>query len=231
MKKHRFLDLTGHHYGRLTVLSPAESPPGVKSRDQYWRCVCDCGTEHTASAKGLRHSGKATGTQSCGCLHRERSAASAAVSSFRHGHARVGMATPEYRSWCALVKRCTSPQDPNYPSYGGRGITVCERWQNSFENFLADMGRKPSQQHSIDRIDNDGNYEPGNCRWATRSEQSRNRRDRILVTFNGRTMFLCDWSAKTGISVGTLHYRLYNRGWSVERALTTNPKSYHRRDG
>jgi len=106
---------------------------------------------------------------------------------------------------------------------------MCDRWRDDFAAFLADMGRKPSSKYSIDRIDNDGPYSPENCRWATQSQQSRNRRDRVLVTFNGQSMLLIDWAAKLGIKIETLHCRLYKYGWDVERAMTIDPRLYHRR--
>lgn len=119
-----------------------------------------------------------------------------------------------------MKSRCHNPQHSRYAEWGGRGITVCERWRNSFANFLADMGELPSPFHSIDRIDPDGNYEPSNCRWATRSEQQRNRRDSTMLTFKERTQNTYDWADETGLPVYVIHNRLRN-GWPVERILTT----------
>ncbi len=126
-----------------------------------------------------------------------------------------------YSSWAAMRSRCTSPGNPNYPNYGGRGITICDRW-NSFEAFLADMGERPSLSHSIDRIDNDGNYEPGNCRWASPKEQRANQRNLNRghrITFNGQTLTIRAWAKTLGIKEITLGYRLRTWG-SIEKCLT-----------
>ncbi|HEY9737554.1 MAG TPA: hypothetical protein V6D06_14770 [Trichocoleus sp.] len=119
-----------------------------------------------------------------------------------------------------MKSRCHNPNNAAYDRYGGRGIVVCDRWRESFENFYADMGPRPSEQHSIDRINNDGNYEPGNCRWATDKQQSRNTRRNRLLTYNGETLFLDEWAERLSISKHTLQTRLW-RGWSVEEAFET----------
>jgi hypothetical protein len=152
-------DLTGRHFGRLTVTAAYRRN---SHRHTEWRCVCHCGTETWARLSDLR-----TGhTQSCGCFARERSTT--------HGHKRGGTASPTYISWNDMITRCTCVTTGNYAAYGGRGITVCDRWQR-FENFLADMGERPAGR-SIDRINNAENYEPLNCRWATPKEQRANQR-------------------------------------------------------
>lgn len=119
-----------------------------------------------------------------------------------------------------MLGRCTNPNNRDFVLYGGRGIRVCARWSASFESFLADMGERPTKRHSIDRIDNNGDYEPGNCRWATPLEQNRNRRNTRLVTFKGETLALAEWSQRTGIAYHTLKSRLL-KGWDSARALTT----------
>lgn len=166
------IDMTGKRYGRLAVL---EFSRKSSSGEYTWRCVCDCGNETYVSGYALR-SGH---TQSCGCLHSERTA------EVRRSEKTHGLAdTPEYRSWISMVQRVTNAASHNYPYYGGRGILICDRWLNGDERrsgvecFLADMGKRPAGT-SLDRINNDGNYEPGNCRWATRSEQVRNRRPNL----------------------------------------------------
>ena len=133
-----------------------------------WECLCDCGRMCTRTGSALT-GGK---VRSCGCLRAEINALSLAKSNTKHGRTR----TAEYRAWTSMKKRCTDSRSPSWPDYGGRGITVCERWAHSFVAFLVDVGERPSPLHSIDRIDNDGNYEPGNVRWATREQQARNKR-------------------------------------------------------
>lgn len=126
---------------------------------------------------------------------------------------------PLFSVWWSMIQRCRNPNVKRYCRYGGRGITVCDRWM-LFENFVSDMGDRPSPKHSLDRIDNDGNYEPSNCRWATATEQARNSTAARLVTFNGKTASLAEWSEITGLYYLVILKRL-NRGWSVKRALFT----------
>lgn len=127
----------------------------------------------------------------------------------------------EYRSWEAMKRRCSKPEDRNYKNYGARGISVCRRWRGrgGFASFLADLGPKPTRSHTLERTDNDGDYTPENCRWATRSEQSRNRRNNKLITHNGQTLLLVEWAELLGVSRSLILARL-RRGWSVDRALT-----------
>lgn len=156
-------DLTGKQFGRLLV----ERQNGrSKSGSVMWECLCDCGKRKTVRGSHLT-SGS---TLSCGCEHREIASATA----LRHGHSTSGRTSSTYNSWARMIDRCTNEKNNRFARYGGRGITVCTRWRK-FENFLADMGEKPDKDLSIDRINNDGNYEPGNCRWATPAEQARNR--------------------------------------------------------
>jgi hypothetical protein len=127
--------------------------------------------------------------------------------------------TPEHRAWCAIKTRCSNENLPYYEDYGGRGIRVCKRWRLSFPKFFADMGPRPSSKHSIERKDNDGNYEPGNCIWATPNQQARNKRDTKRLTFRGIIRAMADWSEVVGIPSQVIGDRL-RLGWSVERALT-----------
>jgi len=137
-----------------------------------------------------------------------------------HGHARAASGpSPEYKAWASMINRCTCPKRKDYKHYGGRGIGVCRRWAD-FRSFLGDIGLRPSPQHSLDRINNDGNYEPGNVRWATRSEQHRNMRGNRYIEFNGVRLTITDWSAKTGINCVTLKGRIDDGGWPLEKALT-----------
>lgn len=141
----------------------------------------------------------------------------------KHGLAYVkGVRIPEYNAWHSMKKRCFSSGCKAYKNYGGRGITICERWMD-FKNFLNDMGRKPSHKHTIERINNNGNYEPSNCKWATAAEQNRNKRNCISFEFMGRRQLIADWSKELGYDRTLIIDRL-GRGWSVEKALSTPPK-------
>lgn len=141
------------------------------------------------------------------------------MTNLMHGHASQRRKSGEYTSWVCMKMRCNNKNTKGYDRYGGRGITVCDRWQNSFLDFLQDMGPRPGQDYSIERVENNKNYEPGNCRWATRIEQANNRRANTILEFNGRRLTISQWSAITGLHRCAIHYRI-NHGWTVERALT-----------
>lgn len=160
----RLVEMVGQKFGCLTVVSREPRARG----QAYWRCVCDCGGEKVTAGQSLRIGA----TTSCGCLRPDRSRKNAT----RHGHAATGKETPEYKAWNSAIQRCTNPNNKSFPHYGGNGIKVCKRWRQSFEAFLADMGPRPSSNHSLDRYpDRRGHYEPGNVRWATQDQQSENR--------------------------------------------------------
>lgn len=206
----RTIDLIGKRFGRLFVAGRSGSVRG----EAAWRCLCDCGTEHVVRGSFLRNKI----SRSCGCLQRDLASKSKVV----HGARAKGVAlSPEYTAWMRMLARCRNLSDPSYPRYGGRGIKVCQRWsvgRNAALVFMQDMGPRPSPAHSIDRIDNDGNYEPGNCRWATAKEQARNRRSNRIVVLFGDRMALAEAVERLGLDYRTVKARL-RLGWSTDRAL------------
>ncbi len=199
----RFKNLLGSPpFGRLTVTAFA----GRAKQGFFWLCTCACGKQTKVRTSALT-SGAIV---SCGCWRRERMRQTA----IRHGKSR----SKEYSVWFGMRMRCEDPRNRFYPEYGGRGIGVCERWLD-FVNFYADMGDCPSPRHTLDRFpDNNGNYEPGNCRWATAKEQQRNKRDNRLVEYRGETRCVTEWAEILGVSAGRLFDRL-RRNWTCEEAI------------
>ena len=146
--------------------------------------------------------------------------------SFKHGGTQAKTQTKEYRTWAGMKGRCFNPNTEHFSYYGGRGIGVCDRWMNSFENFFSDMGEAPTKKHSLDRIDPDKDYGPDNCRWATHTEQMNNLRHNRLITFKGETLTQEQWGRKTGLN-GTIICKRLKRGWSIEKTLTTSHQRPH----
>lgn len=199
----KFIDLTGQRFGRLTVLARAERSSGLV----VWECKCDCGEATVASTKKLRNGRRV----SCGCYRLE----STIAAKMKHGHSSGGKVTPELNIWMGMRGRCNNKAHPAYQRYGGRGITVCERWDD-FSAFLEDMGPRPGCEYSLERKDNDRGYEPDNCVWATRGQQCRNRRSNIYVELGGNRMCLSDAAVAAGIGAGTVRWRLH-AGWPMSR--------------
>ncbi len=200
-------DLTGRRFGRLLARQISETRRGGRIS---WDCLCDCGNSFVATAKSLKNGN----TSSCGCFRREVTGKSRRT----HGRSHDSM----HSTWLAMNDRCCNPNTPTYAYYGGRGIKVCDRWRgtNGFLNFVADMGERPAEGMTLDRIDNDGGYEPGNVRWATRDEQASNNRRNRFVTYQGATKTLSQWARHFGfrpqIFIGRLRI-----GWDFERAALT----------
>jgi len=214
----RRLHPDGHDFGRLTCIRRVDPPESVvNSRSRYYLCQCSCGNEVVVQLSDLLRGH----TKSCGCLCSELSAERVRLRNTTHGMSD----TREYHSWAAMVARCTNEKQLDYGHYGGRGIKVCDRWLNSFEDFYTDMGDRPPST-SLDRIDNDGDYTPDNCRWATWREQSRNRRDNRLI----ENKPLVDWCEDNELSYHTVGHRLYRllkNGMSDEDAANTIVEHYH----
>lgn len=204
----QLIDFSGQRFGKWTVLEIA--PRGAwKGGQPHWVCRCDCGVTAIVAARSLRK-GRSRQCRRCG--------------STIHGHSRH----PLYDVWRGILRRCYVTTNVRYLPYGGRGITVCIRWRKSFAAFCADMGPRPTPAHTIERIDNHGNYEPNNCKWATQMEQNRNTRYNHWIEFDGETQCLADWASECNMSPQTLLHRL-ERGWSVEKALTTPVRPQRRR--
>lgn len=199
----RIVDMRGLKFGRLEVI---EEVGRDNAGNKTWLCRCECGNEKVITGGNIR----AGHSLSCGCFRLEQLRKKVT----RHGmrHTRV------YNVWLCLIQRCTNPLNPAYGNYGGRGIQVCDKWRD-FPSFYADMGDVPEGMQ-IDRIDVNGNYEPGNCRWLNKKGQSRNKRTTRILTYQGKSQSLADWSEELGINYFVLHSRL-RRGWSDERTLST----------
>lgn len=202
-------DLSGQTFGRLKVLHSVASDKYTK-----WSCICECGNELIVLSNNLRRGT----TKSCGCLQKE----SASKANKTHGLKN----SSEYRAWINMKNRCLNPSDKRYADWGGRGIKVCDRWLHSFENFLNDMGKKTSRLHSLDRYpDINGNYEPGNCRWATMSQQNRGKRNNVWIEYNGIKKILSDWAKEFNITISTLSEQLETKPFDEVVLFYANKKT------
>lgn len=202
------IDLTGRVFGRLTVVRLDRLVPG----HAYWFCLCKCGAVKSIIGQCLKD-GRA---KSCGCLRKEITA----IRHTTHGHTVNRGTTKTYRCWYAMKDRCYNPNNTHYARYGGRGIAICDRWRAAFQNFLDDMGESPNGL-SIERINNDGNYEPCNCRWATMLEQSLNKKPHARerrIEFSGVSLSVRQWAKRIGTSHNTILRRL--KKLSIAEALT-----------
>lgn len=199
--KLKVVDLIGKVFGRLTVISRA----GSSARNSTWNCLCQCGNTTIVPSNNFRNSN----TSSCGCYRAEQQTV----------HGMTG--SPLYSTWEGIVQRTTNPNSEGYSAYGGRGIKMCAEWRNDFLQFQKDMGDKPTVHHTVERLDNNGNYEASNCRWATQKEQGNNRSNNRHLTYLNETKTLTQWSEQFGIIPRTLTSRIDTLGWSVEKAITT----------
>ncbi len=207
------IEMKGKKFNRLVVIERCGSD---KKGQAAWLCLCNCGKKTVVTGVYLRNGD----TKSCGCLIKDTSRALL----LKHGM----FGTKVYKAWSGMIERCTNPNSKSWHGYGGRGIKVCHRWRNSFSAFLVDMGDKPEGM-TLERKDNDGNYEPDNCKWATRKDQARNTRRNKLVSYNGETLCLSAWAEKTDISSAALWVRIVKLKWPIEKALTMPVRKQKRR--
>ncbi len=218
----RVKNIKGMAFGRWTAIRLLGK---TEKNASIWEFRCSCGTIKAMMAVYIKTISAKNPQASCGCFRKEvMSAISKAMWASRDTHKMSD--TPIHNAWMTMIARCTKPKTKCWHNYGGRGIKVCERWLVSFKNFFADMGQRPSSQHTLDRIDNNGNYEPRNCRWATPKQQARNMRTNMLIEWHGHVRCLSEWAELLGVRVGRIHKRL-KLGWPVEMAFTLAP--CHRR--
>lgn len=192
-----FINLTGKKFNDLVVIGFH----GVVNGRTLWLCECKCGNRIPVEAYNLKNSH----TTSCGCHKQEQ---------LKERTDTQWCRTPEYKVWSGMKRRCNNPNSKSYKDYGSRGIKLCAKWDDppyGFLEFYKDMGKRPSEKHEIERINNEGNYESGNCKWVLRAENAKNKRNNINITYKGQTMILADWSKVSGIKRATLYFR-YHKG-------------------
>jgi hypothetical protein len=204
----KFIDLTGQKFGRLI--------PVKYLGNRKWKCECECGNNPIIIGNQMVRGF----TKSCGCFRKEATRERHST----HGYS-GSIRSREYIAWCAMKQRCLYKNHIGYHQWGGRGIAICDRWlgEDGFVNFLSDMGTKPTKKHTLDRIDNDGNYEPSNCRWSTVKEQSANRRSNRMIELDGVVKSLDDWSEIANVNRITIHSRL-KAGWGIKDAIFEKPR-------
>ena len=203
------LDIAGQRFGRLIAIDSFRRNRVNGKSEKVWNCACDCGGSAVGSAAQLRSGG----LTSCGCRLREH------ASKMNASHGMTG--TKVYRAWKGIKRRCLNPSEPAYKNYGGRGVSIYPEWAENFELFYAEIGDPPTSEHTVERINNDLGYIPGNVKWATRLEQRRNRRSNVFYEYNGHKYMLRDLSEKYGISFPALVYRIITKGWTVKEAVET----------
>ena len=209
MKTRKLKKMAGKRFGKLTVLDRAPNRKNKNDGHAQWYCICDCGEETVVGGTSLRRGQ----SRSCGC------------SLFKHGFAKRGRIFGEYYVWASMKQRCYNEKYSQYKDYGGRGISVCEEWNRSFLSFLKDMGMCPKKK-TLERIDNNGNYEPSNCKWTTRYEQSRNGRRNVWVEYNGERMILADFASKIGINASAIRGFRENNSLTLKETISFYSKKY-----
>lgn len=211
-KKHK--DLSGEVFGRLTVVGRASDrySKGSNHKRMYYLCICSCGSNREVFVANLINGN----ISSCGCFRKELTE----LKKINANHNRMinGKVTTEYKIWQGMQQRCHNPKDKGYPKYGAKGISVCERWRDSFDNFFEDMGKRPSLKHSLDRYPNQkGNYELSNCRWATDLEQACNREGIVWIEYKGMKKVKLHWAHHFGVTQTAFDWHYIEKGRTMEQ--------------
>lgn len=216
----RIVDISEEKFERLTPIEPIEID---KFHRAIWKCKCKCGNECAVAYSSLKNGD----TQSCGCLHDE------VFNKNRMHHVKHNQSNSRlFNIWVNMRQRCTNEKNQKYHRYGGRGITVCNEWLHDFQAFYDwSMSHGYADDLTIDRIDNDGNYEPSNCRWITAKEQANNVSYNLIFEMNGKKQTLKQWSEDVGINYGTLYSRIYRNGWSFEKAISMKGDARYKDEG